>query len=483
MIFMRLLTSAIQLSEHFVYIENQFFITSTVVDTTTVENRIGDAIVNRIIKAHAEKKPWRCCVVIPLLPGYTHPIDSPEAGSLRLILECQNRTISRGTRSIFTRLRKEGIDPDDYIGFFSLRGWAKFKSGALTTEQVYIHGKTMIVDDRLVLCGSANINDRSQMGDRDSELVSVVRDTDMIDGTMAGKPFKVGRYAHTLRMRLMREHIGVDVDAIEEDELLLRKPLADEDGVVVWDPDNEQSEAKKRGITRVKKSTPKDRLKQTAHDAVTSIARGMGENAVHNIIEIKDKIKRPVQAVEGQVHDLKENNITPARMDVNAQGEKREGFASSVVPTLEERTIYERRPDAKHANGTPLFGMVKNDEGPDEATVSETFQKAANEEGSRENRAPEKFGVPAEAPDSDDRSIRHSDEQLDGEDEDKAAQARTLLRKHLNAKVGHNAWNMPTPTPKIDPNRFHDPLDERFWKDMWIGAAVHNVSKLKYSMR
>lgn len=39
----------------------------------------------------------------------------------------------------------------------------------------------MIVDDRTVICGSANINERSQMGDRDSELAAVIRDTDMID--------------------------------------------------------------------------------------------------------------------------------------------------------------------------------------------------------------------------------------------------------------------------------------------------------------
>jgi hypothetical protein len=32
--------------------------------------------------------------------------------------------------------------------FFSLRGWGKHKSGVLTTEQVYIHGKTCIIDDR-----------------------------------------------------------------------------------------------------------------------------------------------------------------------------------------------------------------------------------------------------------------------------------------------------------------------------------------------
>ena len=92
------------------YIENQFFITSTVVDGVPIQNGIGDALVDRIIRAHKEKTPWKCCVVIPLLPGYTYPIDSGEGSSVRLIMECQNRTISRGSASIFSRLRKEGID-------------------------------------------------------------------------------------------------------------------------------------------------------------------------------------------------------------------------------------------------------------------------------------------------------------------------------------------------------------------------------------
>lgn len=102
--------TAIELSEHFVYIENQFFITSTVVDGVPIQNGIGDAIVDRVIRAHKEGTKWRACIVIPLLPGYTYPIDSGEASSVRLIMECQNRTISRGSRSIFSRLRKEGID-------------------------------------------------------------------------------------------------------------------------------------------------------------------------------------------------------------------------------------------------------------------------------------------------------------------------------------------------------------------------------------
>lgn len=172
---------AIQNSEHFVYIENQFFITSTVVDGVVIENQIGDALVNRILEAHFKGEKWRAVIVIPLLPGFTHEIDSPEASSIRLIVDCQNRSICRGTTSIFGRLLAEGINPADYITFFSLRQWTKFSSGQLATEQLYIHAKTMTVDDRLTIIGSANINERSQMGDRDSELAVIIRDTDMLE--------------------------------------------------------------------------------------------------------------------------------------------------------------------------------------------------------------------------------------------------------------------------------------------------------------
>lgn len=109
--------AAIQMSEHFVYIENQFFITSTVVGDVTIENKIGDAIVHRIIRAHREGTPWKCCVMIPLLPGFPMPVDHSEASSVRIILECQNRTICRGPNSIFARLRKEGIDVSSFVIF------------------------------------------------------------------------------------------------------------------------------------------------------------------------------------------------------------------------------------------------------------------------------------------------------------------------------------------------------------------------------
>ncbi|KAL2687377.1 hypothetical protein Neosp_004937 [[Neocosmospora] mangrovei] len=205
-------------SDHFVYMENQFFITSTEAYNTRIVNRIGDALVERIIRAHENDEDWRCAIVIPLMPGFQNTVDEQEGTSVRLILMCQFASICRGEQSIFGRLRAADIDPEDYIGFYSLRQWGIMSNDVLVTEQLYIHAKTIIVDDRVALIGSANINERSMLGSRDSECAAIVRDTDMIMSTMAGKPYQVGRFAHTLRLRLMREHLGLDVDEILEEE-------------------------------------------------------------------------------------------------------------------------------------------------------------------------------------------------------------------------------------------------------------------------
>jgi len=208
----------IQQSDHFVYIENQFFVSSTEVEGTKIENTIGDALVERITRAYNNDEDWRAIIMIPLMPGFQNTVDAQDGTSVRLIMQCQYRSICRGEHSIFARLRAEGIEPEDYIQFFSLRSWGKIGSTKLVTEQLYIHAKCMIVDDRIAIIGSANINERSMLGNRDSECAAVVRDTDMLWSTMNGEPYMVGRFPHTLRMRLMREHLGVDVDQVMEEE-------------------------------------------------------------------------------------------------------------------------------------------------------------------------------------------------------------------------------------------------------------------------
>jgi phospholipase D1/2 len=214
----------IETSEHFVYIENQFFVTSCFIDGNEIHNRIGDALVDRIIKAHNEGTNWRAVIVIPLMPGFESQVDEPDGSSVRVIMQCQYMSISRGSTSIFAKLRKYGIEPDDYIQFFSLRKWGRIgPERTLVTEQLYIHAKTMIVDDKIAIIGSANINERSMRGFRDSEIAAVTRDKATVHTFMDGEPYLAGKFAHTLRMRLMREHLGVNVDILDIVERRFKK--------------------------------------------------------------------------------------------------------------------------------------------------------------------------------------------------------------------------------------------------------------------
>lgn len=72
------------------------------------------------------------------------------------------------------------------------------------TELIYVHSKMMIVDDDTVIIGSANINDRSMLGERDSELAIIVQDTDKFTVHFNGIQHQAGRFASTLRKNLFR---------------------------------------------------------------------------------------------------------------------------------------------------------------------------------------------------------------------------------------------------------------------------------------
>lgn len=63
------------------------------------------------------------------------------------------------------------------------------------------------------------------------------------------------------------------------------------------------------------------------------------------------------------------------------------------------------------------------------------------------------------------------------EKEEKAVPARAEVRKHLSTKFNPKTWTLPTPTPKVDPYGFEDPISDEFWKRVWVACAVHNVSK------
>ncbi|KAI1172660.1 phospholipase D/nuclease [Nemania sp. FL0916] len=300
-------------AQHFVYIENQFFITATGDQQSPIHNKIGTAIVEACVRAGKEGRKFRVIIIIPAVPGFAGDLRDDAAIGTRAIMDYQYKSICRGEHSIFEQIRAQGVDPTNHIFVFNLRSYDRLnktlsiekqeeKSGvkyqevqraqaeeimssgihgadgehdkhlgiselkkedkeesksaeakrrfeeanpdseppksAYTVahhamadtgklsdepwegdteeevhcwiqEELYIHAKLLIVDDRIVICGSSNLNDRSQEGHHDSELSIVMEDTDRIQSTMDGKPFEAGKHAATLRRYLWREHLGL----------------------------------------------------------------------------------------------------------------------------------------------------------------------------------------------------------------------------------------------------------------------------------
>ncbi len=64
-----------------------------------------------------------------------------------------------------------------------------------------------------MIIGSANINDRSLMGDRDSEIGLCISDSEMVETVFNGQPYSVAKFAHTFRCSLFQEHLGLSANS------------------------------------------------------------------------------------------------------------------------------------------------------------------------------------------------------------------------------------------------------------------------------
>ncbi|KAJ0022679.1 hypothetical protein NQD34_014813 [Periophthalmus magnuspinnatus] len=158
---------AIQNSQHFIYIE--------------------------VWDSHREKKKYRVYIVTPLLPGFEGDISTGGGSAIQAIMHFNYRTMNRGDHSIISQLRREmGDNWMNYISIAGLRTHADLE-GKLVTELIYVHSKMLIADDNTVIIGSANINDRSMLGKRDSEVAVIVEDSEMMDSLMDGQPYKAGK--------------------------------------------------------------------------------------------------------------------------------------------------------------------------------------------------------------------------------------------------------------------------------------------------
>ncbi|MCO5588220.1 hypothetical protein L7F22_042175 [Adiantum nelumboides] len=311
-------------ANHCIYIENQFFVTATQPGTPVV-NMIGAALVERILSAARDKRKFKIVVVIPTIPCFAGELD--EAAGIRCIMAWQYKSISRGGKSIMEQCQEAGVDANEYISFYNLRGIDRIQSAhvremeeksgitfheaqvaaariflgkegyvskkatvsiriaddknrkdndkekgkgiqevplpqtteeameilkkfeaatppqdgsvrdsiaanvlhgqkpikdepwptqdeaqekeAYVTEETYVHSKLMIVDDRKVLIGSANLNDRSQKGYGDSETAVVIDDLDLFESRMNGEKYMASLFAASFRRHLWRQHLGL----------------------------------------------------------------------------------------------------------------------------------------------------------------------------------------------------------------------------------------------------------------------------------
>ncbi|ETV76271.1 hypothetical protein, variant 3 [Aphanomyces astaci] len=196
-------------AKHFIYIENQFFVSGFDLDAS-VANRVVEALYARIADAHAKQETFRVMFIMPLLPCFEGAVTGADSANLRAVMHWQYMTMCRGGNSLLERVARLVPDPSAYVAFFGLRQHA-ILNGHVVTEQIYIHSKLMIVDDKVAIIGSANLNDRSLCGDRDSEIAVVIEDSTMEMGAFAETPTTVGRFGHHLRRRLFQEHLGMDL--------------------------------------------------------------------------------------------------------------------------------------------------------------------------------------------------------------------------------------------------------------------------------
>jgi phosphatidylserine/phosphatidylglycerophosphate/cardiolipin synthase-like enzyme len=199
-------TRLIQEAKSSIYIENQFFCTRVCRDgpqhgdeDALIRNEVGLALLERVSRAIAGKESFRAILVLPTYPSFEG--DAVNSPRVLAVLRFQLGAI----RSLYQELRQRHPESDlsRYINFYTLRNWGPCPRGSEPlTEQVYVHSKIMIVDDKLALIGSANINDRSMRGDRDSEFALLI----------GGNP----EFARDLRIRLMEEHLGIPFSGSHE---------------------------------------------------------------------------------------------------------------------------------------------------------------------------------------------------------------------------------------------------------------------------
>ncbi|EEF50442.1 phospholipase d beta, putative [Ricinus communis] len=218
---------AIRAAQHFIYIENQYFIGSSYNWSSYKDLGANNLIPMEIALKIADKiranERFAAYIVIPMWPEGV-----PTGAATQRILFWQHKTMQMMYETIYKALVEVGLEnafsPQDYLNFFCL-GNREFTDTCDTSAvssptaannpqalsrksrrfMIYVHSKGMIVDDEYVILGSANINQRSMEGTRDTEIAMGAYQP---HHTWARKQSNPYGQIHGYRMSLWAEHVG-----------------------------------------------------------------------------------------------------------------------------------------------------------------------------------------------------------------------------------------------------------------------------------
>ncbi|XP_048322250.2 phospholipase D alpha 1 [Ziziphus jujuba] len=228
--------NAIRRAKNFIYIENQYFLGSSFGWNTQGHNlgKVGawnlipKELSLKIVSKIEAGERFTVYVVIPMFPE-----GIPEALPVQPILFWQMMTMDMMYRDIARALKAKGLkaEPKDYLTFLCVGNREIKKSGEYEPPEkpkdgtdysraqksrrymIYVHSKMMIVDDEYIIVGSANINQRSMDGARDTEIAMGAYQPHHLATTQPARG-----QIHGQRLALWYEHLGIFDDTFLKPE-------------------------------------------------------------------------------------------------------------------------------------------------------------------------------------------------------------------------------------------------------------------------
>ncbi|CAK8560922.1 unnamed protein product [Lathyrus sativus] len=231
---------AIRAAQHYIYIETQYFMGSSYnwsqYKDLGANNLIPMEIALKIAEKIKANERFAVYIIIPMWPE-----GNPTGAATQRTLFWQHKTMEMMYKTIYNALVEVGLEaafsPQDYLNFFCLGNreavgmhenivGSRIPPPPNTRQEnsrfnrrfmIYVHSKGMIVDDEYVILGSANINQRSMEGTRDTEIAMGAYQPQY---TWAKKQSYPRGQVHGYRMSLWGEHTGTIEECFLQPESL-----------------------------------------------------------------------------------------------------------------------------------------------------------------------------------------------------------------------------------------------------------------------